>query len=106
MGGGKIMEDVLGWFASYWLNWVCGIIAAGVALFAKHYVKLQKQALDEKWKEKEKNMCGKIITTLEEEIQKVETRSREEDVKLHAELDHIHSEVDTMESGILSIQGK
>lgn len=106
MGGDKIMEEVLKWIAQYWINWLCVLVAAGVSLFAKHYVKLQKQALEKKWQDKEKNMCGKIISTLEEEILKVETLSREEDSKLHKELDHIHAEVDTMESGILSIQGK
>jgi len=35
--------------------------------------------MEEKWKEKEKNMCGKIITTIEEEIKKVESASKEED---------------------------
>jgi len=28
--------------------------------------------MDDKWADKEKNMCGKIICTLEEEISKVE----------------------------------
>ena len=97
---------VLEWIAKYWVNWLCMLIAGGVALFAKHYVKLQKQSFEAKWHDKEKNMCGKIITTLEEEIDKVEKQSVEEDNRLHAELDHIHGEIDTMESGILSIQGK
>lgn len=98
--------EVLEWIAKYWVNWLCMLVAGGIALFAKHYVKLQKQAMEDKWKDKEKNMCGKIICTLEEEIQKVETKSVEEDSKLHAELEHIHQEVEMMESGILSIQGK
>ena len=100
------MEEILEWILKYWINWLCVLIAGGVSLFAKHYVKLQKQSLERKWQEKEKNMCSKIITTLEEEILKVETLSKEEDSKLHQELDHIHAEVDTIESGILSIQGK
>lgn len=98
--------EVLEWIAKYWVNWLCMLVAGGIALFAKHYVKLQKQALDDKWKDKEKNMCGKIICTLEEKIGAVEKQSKDEDALLHEELEHIHKEVNTMESGILSIQGK
>ena len=62
--------------------------------------------MDAKWKDKEKSMCGKIIENFDEKIATVEARSQEGDEKLQKELDHIHREVDTMESGILSIQGK
>lgn len=82
------------------------LVAGGIALFAKHYVKLQKKAMDDKWQEKEKNMCGKIICTLEEKIGAVETKSQEEDTKLHEDLSEIHAEVDSVKQGILSIQGK
>lgn len=98
--------EVLEWIAKYWVNWLCMLVAGGIAVFARHYIKLQKQALEDKWKDKEKNMCGKIICTLEEKIAKVETQSQEEDNKIHAELNEIHKDIDTMESGILSIQGK
>lgn len=98
--------EVLEWIAKYWVNWLCALAAGGIALFAKHYVKLQKKQMEDKWAEKEKNMCGKIIRTLEEEIAKVETQSKDEDSKIHTELAKIHQDVDNMESGILSIQGK
>lgn len=98
--------EVLEWIAKYWINWLCVLVAGGVSLFAKHYVKLQKQALENKWKEKEKNMCGKIITTIEEEIKRVEENSATEDIKIHKELDNVHKDVDNMTHGILSIQGK
>ncbi len=98
--------EVLEWIVKYWVNWACALAAAGIALFAKHYVKLQKKSMEQKWAEKEKNMCGKIICTLEERIGAVESQSSEEDKKIHKELDEIHKDVDSMESGILSIQGK
>ena len=97
---------VLEWIAQYWINWLCALAAGGIALFAKHYVKLQKKNMEEKWKEKEKNMCNKIITTMEERITSVEKQSSNEDVRIHKELDKIHGDIDHMESGILSIQGK
>ena len=98
--------EILEWLGKYWLEWLCGLVATGALFFAKHYIKIQKQVNEEKWKNKEKNMCGKIITTLEDKIQSVKDKSAAEDVIIHKELDKIHSEVDTVESGILSIQGK
>ena len=98
--------EILEWLGKYWLEWLCGLVATGALFFAKHYIKIQRQVNEEKWKDKEKNMCGKIITTLEDRIQGVEDKSATEDVIIHKELDEIHSEVDTVESGILSIQGK
>lgn len=98
--------EVLEWIAKYWVNWACALIAGGVALFAKHYIKLQKKAMEDKWQDKEKNMCGKIVCKIEEEIKKVETASMEEDIKIHQELDEVHKDVDNMTHGILSIQGK
>ena len=103
---GVIKMDALQWIAQYWINWACALIAGGVIAFAKHYIKIQKEALDKKWQEKEKNMCGKIICTFEEEIQQVKSHSEAEDNKIHQELDHLRSEINTIESGVLSIQGK
>lgn len=98
--------EILEWLGKYWLEWLCGLVATGALFFAKHYIKIQRQVNEEKWKDKEKNMCGKIITTLEDKIQSVKDKSDTEDVIIHKELDKIHSEVDTIESGILSIQGR
>lgn len=98
--------EVLEWIAKYWINWLCMLVAGGIALFAKHYVKLQKKALEDKWTDKEKNMCGKIICTLEEKIATVENQSKEEDSRIQRDLDHLHQEIDTIGAGILSIQGK
>lgn len=98
--------EVLEWIAQYWVGWVCALIAGGIAIFAKHYIKIEKESLEKKWQEKEKNMCGKIICTFEDKIKEVEEKSKEEDKIIHNELDQIHTEVDTIESGILSIQGK
>ena len=98
--------EVLEWIAKYWVNWLCALVAGGVVLFAKHYIKLQKKALEDKWSDKEKNMCGKIITTLEEKIGAVETQSKEEDIRLHEELDDVHNDLNSVSNGVLSIQGK
>lgn len=98
--------EVLEWIARYWVNWVCALVAGGVVLFAKHYIKIQKQALEVKWQEKEKNMCGKIICTFEDKIAEVEIKTATEDKILHQGLDDISQQVDILGSGILSIQGR
>lgn len=99
-------KTLLDFIVKYWVQWACGIIATGVVFFAKHYVKLQKKALEDKWKDKEKNMCSKIITTLEAEICEVEKASKEEDEKIHHELNNVHQDLGVVSSGVLSIQGK
>lgn len=98
--------EVLEWIAKYWVSWLCALIAGGIALFAKHYVKLQKQQMEQKWTDREKNMCGKILCALEEKIGAVEIQARDEDIKIHDELDQVHGDLDTINSGILAIQGK
>ena len=109
--------EVLEWIAKYWIEWVCLMISGGIVLATKHSIKVHKQIADQEWKEKEKNMCGKIINTIETEISRVETESKQEDVSIHAELDDIHSDIDNLKkdlergqainrSGLLSIQKK
>lgn len=98
--------EVLEWIAKYWVNWLCALAAGGIALFAKHYVKLQKKHMEDQWAEKEKNMCGKIISTLQGKIETVETQSIQEDNQLHGELKDINRKIDSIEEGILALHGK
>ena len=118
------MDGVLQWIAQYWVSWACALIAGGVALFAKRYISMERKAAEEKWKDKEKNMCGKIITNFDEKIEQVEKNSGEKETKIYKEIDKmrkdlnekddniykdlnsVHLEVNTIKSGILSIQGK
>lgn len=109
--------DVLEWIAKYWIEWLCIMISGGIVFTAKRSIKMHKKIAEQEWKEKEKNMCGKIITTIENEIQRVESESKEEDVSIHAELDDIHADIDLLKkdlekgqainrAGLLSIQKK
>ena len=116
--------EILEWLGKYWLEWLCGLIATGALFFAKHYIKIQRQVNEEKQKDKEQNMCNKIISNFDEKISEVKTLSNEKESKLYQsvqtvqdnlnksdkiifdDLSNIHGEVDIIESGILSIQGK
>ena len=118
------MNDVLQWIAQYWVSWVCALLAGGVVFFAKRYISMEKKAAEEKWKDKEVNMCGKIITNFDEKISEIKTISNDKESKLYEsvqavqnnldksdkiifdDLSNVHSEVDIIESGVLSIQGK
>ena len=118
------MNDILQWIAQYWVSWVCALVAGGVIFFAKRYISMEKQAAEEKWKDKEKNMCGKIINNFDKKICEVKESSNIKENKLYQEMDtmrkamenkdavicndltSIHTEVNTIENGILSIQGK
>ena len=118
------MDDVLQWIAQYWVSWLCALIAGGVIFFAKRYISMEKKNAEEKWKDKEMNMCGKIITNFDEKISEVKTLSNDKESRLYEsvqtvqnnldksdkiifdDLSSIHSEMGIIESGILSIQGK
>lgn len=118
------MDDVLQWIAQYWVSWLCALLAGGVVFFAKRYISMEKKAAEEKWKDKEMNMCGKIITNFDEKIEEIKTVSNDKESRLYEsvqtvqnnleksdkiifdDLSNIHGEVDIIESGILSIQGK
>ena len=116
--------EILEWLGKYWLEWLCGLIATGALFFAKHYIKIQRQVNEEKQKDKEQNMCNKIISNFDEKISEIKTVSNDKESRLYEsvqavqnnleksdkiifdDLSNIHGEVDIIESGILSIQGK
>lgn len=111
------MDEVLAWIGTHWIEWLFCLVGAGLVFFAKHHVKTYKTLMEEKWKDKEKNMCGKIITTFEEKINEVEENSSQEDKNIKEELTNLreemqqrdtamHRELGSLQDGILSIQGK
>lgn len=118
------MENVLQWIAQYWVSWVCALLAGGIIFFAKRYISMEKKNSEEKWKDKAQSMHGEIIANFNEKINEIKTISNEKESKLYQrveavhdrlnksdkiifdDLSNIHGEVNTIEAGILSIQGK
>lgn len=116
--------EILEWLGKYWLEWLCGLIATGVIFFAKRYISMEKKNAEEKWKNKEKNMCNKIISNFDEKISEIKTISNDKESQFYesvqivqnnldksnkiifGDLSNLHNEVNIIESGILSIQGK
>lgn len=111
------MDEILQWIGAHWVEWVFCIVGIVLTFLAKHHVKVQKELLEEKWKDKEKNMCGKIICTFEDNLDEVRKKSSEREASIRNDLTNMHDElvkkdteikedIGTLQEGILSIQGK
>lgn len=90
----------------YWVQWICALIAAGIAVFAKHYVNLQKKDLERKWLERENKAKNEVIDKLEKEVEEEAKKSTAADVKLSAEIESVSLSVENLEAGLLSLLGK
>ena len=93
-------------FVKYWLQWILGIIAAGIALWAKHYIKLERQSINTQKAERMSELRKEIVDELEAEIKEVDQRSQEADQRISTELETLSSGVENLTIGVLSIQGK
>ena len=97
------MNDVLQWIAQYWVSWVCALLAGGVVFFAKRYISMEKKAAEEKWKDKEMNMCGKIITNFDEKISEIKTISNDKESKLYESVQAVQNNLDKSDKIIFPI---
>lgn len=98
--------DIKTFFTNYWIEWLFGAIAAGVTFFARHYVKLQKQVLQDALAEKEESIKKATIESLRERMDTFETSSVKEDERLNQEIKLLTERLDDLQAGILSIQSK
>ena len=98
--------DVLQWIASYWVTWLCALIAGGVILFAKHYIKLQKKQFEDILEEREAATKEAVISSLKERMDLFEASSTNEDIRFNGEIEQLSNEVKDLRIGILSIQRK
>ena len=93
-------------FVKYWLQWILGVVAAGIALWAKRYIKLEKSTIQEKQKQRMQELRtevkDEITTELNEQVEKL----TEEDVKIHQEIEIVSNKVEIVGSGVLAIQGQ
>lgn len=91
---------------SYWVEWLFGIVAMGIAAFAKHYISLQKKDFQIRQKEQEGKIKDEIIGEFKEEISREAEKSQQEDKRISADIDALYLGIENLETGILSIQGK
>lgn len=100
------MVNLLDIFVKYWLQWVFGLVAAGVILWAKHIIKLEKDSVNRTKAEHSKEMRKEIVNELEGKIDEVRQHSDEMDEKMWVEIEEIENGVKGLTTGVLSLQGK
>ena len=61
----------------YWIQWVCGIIAAGVLLWAKHVIKLEKESISSAKAKQSKELREEILHEIEEKIEEVKQNMKQ-----------------------------
>lgn len=93
-------------FIKYWVQWLCGLIAAGIVLWAKHIVKLEKESVNKTKAERMKEIREEIVDELTEKINKVEQKSDENDRIVKEEIEILSNNVENLTIGVLSLQGK
>lgn len=97
---------MLEFILKYWVEFVCGLVAAGIGVFAKHYVKLQKKALEDAWRKKEQAAKDEVIKKLEGELEEEIKKSEEADDEMKEQIEGLSYLIDNLTQGVLSIQGK
>lgn len=116
----KVSFLILDAIVNYWVVWVCGLVVGVFTFLTKRFVKLEKTNLETKQKERmtelRKEVKDEIIKEVAEEIDRVEQKGanlsnqiqglKEEDSLLHAEIQELAGVVNTVNTGILSIQGR
>lgn len=98
--------DFVDFFIEYWVQWVFGLVAAGIGLWAKHYIKLERQRMNNQKAERMKELREEIADELELEIKEVDQRSQEADKYISAELEVLSAGVENLTIGLLSMQGR
>ena len=97
---------MLDFIIKYWVEFVCGLVAAGIGVFAKHYIKLQKKALEDAWRKKEEAAKDEVIKKLEGELEEEISKSEEADEEMKEQIEGLSYLIDNLTQGVLSIQGK
>ena len=93
-------------FVKYWLQWIFGLIAAGIALWAKRYIKLERERINRERKEHDKQICEKVVAKLDTKIKEVDQRSQEGDKQIRVDLEVLTAGLENLTLGLLSVQGK
>ena len=93
-------------FVKYWLQWILGVVAAGIALWAKRYIKLEKSTIQEKQKQRMQELRTEVKDEITKELNEQVEKLTEEDVKIHQEIEIVSNKVEIVGSGVLAIQGQ
>lgn len=100
------MTGFLDFFTKYWVQWIFGLIAAGIVAWTRHIIKLEKTSVAHTKAERMKEIRSEIVEELEEKIDEVRQRSDKADEQMQLEINEIKTGINHLNSGILSIQSK
>lgn len=93
-------------FVKYWLQWILGVVAAGIALWAKRYIKLEKSTIQEKQKQRMQELRTEVKDEITKELNEQVEKLTEEDTRIHEEIETVSNKVEIVGSGVLAIQGQ
>ena len=93
---------MLEFIAKYWIQWLCGLVALGIAYLVKRYFKLEKKDVKDKHDDTHKQLKKEINDDLQREV----VILKEEDKVIHEEIKQTNDKLDTLTSGVLSLQGR
>ena len=91
-------------FVNYWLQWVLGVVAAGIAIWAKRYIKLEKNNIQDKQKERMQELRTEVKDEISKELNEQVEKLSEEDNKIYQEIGRVADKVEIVNSGVLAIQ--
>ena len=98
--------DIWQFFVKYWLEWAFGLIASGVLVGAKFYVRAKQKDFLLKIEEVKNKAKAEVIAKLEGEIKAVSEESAAADKRISGDLEHLSLDIDNITAGLLSLQGK
>lgn len=93
---------MLEFIAKYWLEFVFGLIAAGIIAFFKYFYKLKNQQIEKEHEEFKES----ILEVIEDKIVAQGQRTEEEDKKLEQEISLLKQSQESIKAGLLSMQGR
>lgn len=90
----------------YWVQWICGLISAGVIAWAKRYVKLQKESWLAQWQKKEEELKHGLMVQFQEDLKEEIRKSDAADQRMNAEIQTLSELLENLNTGLLSVQGR
>lgn len=106
--------------ANYWLNWILGIAAAGIAAFARYIWVLYKKEQAHRKSDEQKEICDIISASLKSFQEKIQQDIATTQENIQNQINVFNSQIETvndrisktndsyeaLKDGILSVQGK
>lgn len=99
-------DNMIEIITKYWVQWVCGLGATGIVIWAKHIIKLEKNSVKIIKEQKMKEMRTEIVEELENKIEEVRQVSNEADKRMQEEINQVKIGITNLNAGVLSLQSK